>query len=71
MEEKREIKWGDIYYADLDPVIGSEQGGIRPVLIIQNDVGNKYSPTILIAPFTCKMRKRPLPTHVFISTEDR
>ena len=70
MEEKREIKRGDIYYADLDPVIGSEQGGIRPVVIIQNDVGNKHSPTILIAPFTCKMRKKPLPTHVFINSAD-
>ena len=66
----REINRGDIYYADLDPVIGSEQGGIRPVLVIQNDVGNKHSPTILIAPFTCKMRKKPLPTHVFINSAD-
>ena len=70
MEEKREIKRGDIYYADLDPVIGSEQGGIRPVLVIQNDVGNKYSPTVIVAPFTSKLEKPPLPTHVFIRSED-
>lgn len=58
------IKRGDIYYADLRPVIGSEQGGIRPVLIIQNDTGNKHSPTIICAAITSKMNKAKLPTHV-------
>ncbi len=58
------IRRGDIYYADLRPVIGSEQGGIRPVLIIQNDVGNKYSPTVICAAITSKMNKAKLPTHV-------
>ena len=66
MEPEKEIKRGDIYYADLDPVTGSEQGGIRPVLVIQNDVGNKHSPTVIIAPFTSKLEKPRLPTHVFI-----
>ena len=55
---------GDIYYADLRPVVGSEQGGIRPVLIIQNDVGNRHSPTIICAAITSKMNKAKLPTHV-------
>ncbi len=58
------IKRGDIYYADLSPVVGSEQGGIRPVLIIQNDVGNKYSPTVIAAAITSKMAKSKLPTHI-------
>lgn len=58
------IKRGDIFYADLRPVIGSEQGGIRPVLIIQNDVGNKHSPTVICAAITSKMNKAKLPTHV-------
>ncbi len=58
------IKRGDIYYADLRPVIGSEQGGIRPVLIIQNDTGNKHSPTVICAAITSKMNKAKLPTHV-------
>ena len=58
------IKRGDVYYADLRPVIGSEQGGIRPVLIIQNDTGNKHSPTIICAAITSKMNKAKLPTHV-------
>jgi len=61
---KKQIKRGDIYYAELDPVIGSEQGNCRPVLIVQNDVGNKYSPTVIIAPITAKMNKKPIPTHV-------
>ncbi|HIT88852.1 MAG TPA: type II toxin-antitoxin system PemK/MazF family toxin [Candidatus Merdenecus merdavium] len=60
------IKRGDIFYADLRPVIGSEQGGIRPVLIIQNDVGNKHSPTVICAAITSKMNKAKLPTHVEI-----
>ena len=58
------IKRGDIYYADLRPVIGSEQGGIRPVLIIQNDIGNRHSPTIICAAITSRMNKANLPTHI-------
>ena len=58
------IKRGDVFYADLRPVVGSEQGGIRPVLIIQNDVGNKHSPTVICAAITSKMNKAKLPTHV-------
>ena len=58
------IKRGEIYYADLSPVIGSEQGGIRPVLIIQNDVGNKYSPTVIAAAITSQTGKAKLPTHI-------
>lgn len=61
------VKRGDIYYADLSPVVGSEQGGIRPVLIIQNDIGNKYSPTVIIAAITSQINKAKLPTHVEIS----
>ncbi len=58
------MKRGDIFYADLRPVIGSEQGGIRPVLIIQNDVGNRHSPTVICAAITSKMNKAKLPTHI-------
>ncbi|MDD5949038.1 MAG: type II toxin-antitoxin system PemK/MazF family toxin [Lachnospiraceae bacterium] len=58
------IKRGDIYYADLRPVVGSEQGGVRPVLIIQNDAGNRHSPTVICAAITSKMNKAKLPTHV-------
>lgn len=58
------MKRGDIYYADLDPVIGSEQGGVRPVLIIQNDLGNRFSSTVIVLPLTSKMGKAPLRTHV-------
>ncbi len=58
------IKRGDIYYADLRPVVGSEQGGIRPVLVIQNDTGNRHSPTVICAAITSKMNKAKLPTHV-------
>ena len=58
------IKRGDIYYADLRPVIGSEQGGVRPVLIIQNDTGNRHSPTVICAAITSRMNKAKLPTHV-------
>lgn len=58
------IKRGDIYYADLSPVVGSEQGGIRPVLIVQNDVGNKYSPTVIAAAITSKIDKNKMPTHI-------
>ena len=58
------IRRGDIYYADLSPVVGSEQGGLRPVLIVQNDVGNRYSPTVIAAAITSKMGKAKLPTHI-------
>ena len=64
------VRRGDIYYADLSPVVGSEQGGIRPVLIIQNDVGNRHSPTVICAAITSKMNKAKLPTHIEISTRD-
>jgi mRNA interferase MazF len=63
------IKRGDIFYADLRPVVGSEQGGIRPVLIIQNDTGNKHSPTVICAAITSKMNKAKLPTHVELDAE--
>ena len=63
------IKRGDIYYADLRPVIGSEQGGVRPVLIIQNDAGNKHSPTVICAAITSKMNKAKLPTHVELDSK--
>ena len=58
------VKRGDIFYADLSPVVGSEQGGIRPVLVVQNDVGNKYSPTIIVAAITSQINKAKLPTHL-------
>lgn len=61
---EKEFKRGDIYMADLSPVVGSEQGGIRPVLIIQNDIGNKYSPTVIVTAITSQMTKAKLPTHV-------
>ena len=61
------IQRGDIYYADLRPVVGSEQGGIRPVLIIQNDVGNRHSPTVICAAITSQIHKAKLPTHVELS----
>lgn len=64
------VKRGDIYYADLSPVVGSEQGGIRPVLIVQNDVGNKYSPTIIISAITSQINKAKLPTHIEISSDE-
>lgn len=63
------IKRGDIYYADLSPVVGSEQGGLRPVLIIQNDIGNRYSPTVIAAAITSRMGKTKLPTHIDIYAE--
>ena len=63
-----QVKRGDIYYADLSPVVGSEQGGIRPVLIIQNDVGNRYSPTVICAAITSRMNKAKLPTHIEIES---
>ena len=64
------IRRGDIFYADLRPVVGSEQGGVRPVLIIQNDVGNRHSPTVICAAITSKMNKAKLPTHVEIEKEE-
>ena len=63
------IRRGDIYYADLRPVVGSEQGGIRPVLVIQNDTGNRHSPTVIIAAITSQMHKSKLPTHVEIDSQ--
>lgn len=63
------MKRGDVFYADLRPVVGSEQGGVRPVLIIQNDVGNKYSPTVICAAITSKLNKAKLPTHIELSSE--
>lgn len=63
------VKRGDIFYADLSPVVGSEQGGVRPVLVVQNDIGNKYSPTVIIAAITSQMNKVKLPTHVEVSVE--
>ena len=64
------VKRGDVYYADLSPVIGSEQGGIRPVLIIQNNIGNKYSPTVIVSAITSQINKAKLPTHIEISSQD-
>ena len=64
------VKRGDIYYADLSPVVGSEQGGVRPVLIVQNDIGNKYSPTVIAAAITSQINKAKMPTHIEISAED-
>jgi len=64
------IKRGEMYYADLSPVVGSEQGGIRPILIVQNDVGNKYSPTIIAAAVTSKLNKAKLPTHIELAEGD-
>lgn len=64
------VRRGDIYYADLSPVVGSEQGGLRPVLIIQNDIGNKYSPTVIAAAITSRMSKARLPTHIDIYADE-
>ena len=64
------VKRGDIFYADLSPVVGSEQGGIRPVLIVQNDIGNKFSPTVICAAITSQINKAKLPTHIEISAND-
>jgi mRNA interferase MazF len=64
------VKRGDIYYADLSPVVGSEQGGLRPVLIIQNDVGNKYSPTVIAAAITSQINKAKMPTHVEVRANE-
>lgn len=67
MNTNLDIKRGYLYYADLSPVVGSEQGGVRPVLIIQNDIGNKYSPTVIVAAITSQINKAKLPTHIEIS----
>ncbi len=64
------VKRGDIFYADLSPVIGSEQGGVRPVVIVQNDIGNKYSPTVIIAAITSQINKAKLPTHIEINAPE-
>ncbi len=64
------VRRGDIYYADLSPVVGSEQGGIRPVLIVQNDVGNRYSPTVIAAAITSQKDKARLPTHIQVNSTD-
>lgn len=63
------IKRGDVFYADLSPVVGSEQGGVRPVLIIQNDIGNKYSPTVIVAAITAQIQKAKIPTHIEVNAE--
>ena len=60
---------GEIYYADLSPVVGSEQGGIRPVLVVQNDIGNKYSPTVIVCAITSQLEKAKLPTHIEVGVE--
>ena len=65
-----DIKRGDIFYADLSPVVGSEQGGIRPVLIVQNDIGNKYSPTVIAAAITSQDAKSNLPTHINLTSKN-
>lgn len=64
------IKRGELYYADLSPVVGSEQGGVRPVLILQNDIGNKYSPTVIVAAITSKLYKAKLPTHICLDCDN-
>ena len=64
------VKRGDIYYADLSPVVGSELGGIRPVLVIQNDIGNKYSPTVIAAAITSQINKAKMPTHIELAAKD-
>ena len=64
------VKRGDIYYDDLSPVVGSEQGGIRPVLVIQNDIGNKYSPTVIAAAITSQINKAKMPTHIELAAKD-
>ena len=63
------IKRGEVYYADLNPVVGSEQGGVRPIVVLQNDIGNKYSPTVIAAATTSKLTKAKLPTHIELSRE--
>ncbi|MFV9511763.1 type II toxin-antitoxin system PemK/MazF family toxin [Tepidibacillus sp. LV47] len=63
------VKRGDVFFADLSPVVGSEQGGVRPVLVIQNDIGNRFSPTVIVAAITAQIQKAKLPTHVEISAK--
>jgi len=63
------VKRGDVFFADLSPVVGSEQGGVRPVLVIQNDIGNRFSPTVIVAAITAQIQKAKLPTHVEIEAE--
>lgn len=63
------VKRGDVYFADLSPVVGSEQGGMRPVLVIQNDIGNRFSPTVIIAAITAQIQKAKLPTHIEIDAK--
>ena len=65
-----DIRRGDLYYADLSPVVGSEQGGVRPVLIVQNDIGNKYSPTVIAAAITSQINKAKMPTHIEIDAKE-
>ncbi len=67
--EKQEIKRGEIYFADLSPVVGSEQGGLRPVLVVQNNVGNKFSPTVIVACLTSKLSKAKIPTHIEVDAK--
>ncbi len=69
VEENMTVKRGEIYYADLSPVVGSEQGGLRPVLIIQNNTGNKHSPTVIAAAITSRQMKAELPTHIRVSAD--
>ncbi len=64
------VKRGDIFYADLSPVVGSEQGGVRPVLVVQNDIGNKYSPTVIVAAVTSQINKAKMPTHIELSANE-
>ena len=64
------VKKGDLFFADLSPVVGSEQGGVRPVLVVQNDVGNKYSPTVIAAAITSRINKAKMPTHIELSAND-
>lgn len=70
MQDEIMIRRGELYYADLSPVVGSEQGGVRPILIVQNDTGNKYSPTVIAAAITSKLNKAKLPTHIEISANE-
>ena len=69
MNEKDKVYRGEVYYAELSPATGSEQGGIRPVLIVQNDVGNRHAPTTIVVPLTTKIGKHKLPTHVFLQID--
>ncbi|WP_018922339.1 type II toxin-antitoxin system PemK/MazF family toxin [Salsuginibacillus kocurii] len=66
---RKSVKRGDVFFADLSPVVGSEQGGVRPVLVIQNDIGNRFSPTVIVAAITAQIKKAKLPTHVEIDAK--